>query len=463
MLEHFTREELFSLVWEQPVRELSEELGVSDAAINRRCKLLQVPTPPRGYWARLRSGKRVQKPALRAYSELVAERLKRRRKNEERRDGNVQLSPLQLEIFEKAIAFSSAGASDADAVRVLKTGTRIIDDELAAQLVLIVQSHYLDWLAERAAGHPINPSAMQSVRNLIAKLLQVAEPHVLVLSTEGKRFSERSYGPTVVIRMRAEFHQVIANLHAIVVNNGLNYLAYDLYDLKHTWIVQYIYHYEQFTGARSQLCISADELWVECKARQRDWFEDDLEVRTARIPISSVTPVELTTPEPVTLPTCLDITRLHVSRERIEAFLEAERAHEIISTAVYRNDFQATPPETLVMFEKLTLPAGARGSLGHARETARRIEDDIERWEMVLDAEREDFCKDALGISKGTTVLSEVHGKPVRLRAESFDAYVSSDGEISLSVNGIRYRKDGSVGKREDRLYWRLDPKPQPG
>ena len=50
-----------------------------------------------------------QKPELRAYSELVAARLKRHCKTEERRDGYERLSPLQLEIFEKAIAFSSGG------------------------------------------------------------------------------------------------------------------------------------------------------------------------------------------------------------------------------------------------------------------------------------------------------------------------------------------------------------------
>ncbi|MEM6483375.1 MAG: hypothetical protein AAF662_00080 [Pseudomonadota bacterium] len=191
--------------------------------------------------------------------------------------------------------FSSAGVHDADAVRVLKTGARIVDKELAAELVLIVQSHYRDWLAERAGGNPISPSAMQSIGNLIVKLHRIAESYVLILSTEGKRFSKRSDGPTVVIRMRPESHQMIANLHALVVSNGLNYLAYDLYDLVHTWIVQYLYHYERFTGARSQLCISADELWVERKARQRDWHEDDLEVITARIPIHSVTPLELMT------------------------------------------------------------------------------------------------------------------------------------------------------------------------
>jgi len=407
MREHFTREELFPLVWEQPVRQLAEELGVSDVAINKRCKLLQVPTPPRGYWAKMRSGKRIEKPALRAYSELIAERLKRRRKTEERREGYVRPSPLQLQIFEKAIAYFSA-----DAMHILKTGARLIDAELAAELVLIVQSHYLIWLAERAGCNPISPSAKQSVRNLIAKLLQIAKSHVLILSTGGKRFSERSYGPTVVIRMRPEFHQTIANLHALVVNNGLNYLAYDLYDLEHTWIVQYLYHYEQFTSARSQICISAHQLRVECRARQRDRYEDDLEVKTARVPISSVTPLKSCAPGPVTLPTCLDITRVDVSRERLEAFLDAERAYEIIGTAVYRNDLKAVPRETLVMFAKLAFPPGSRGALTLAREAAQRIEDDVERWEMVLDAEREDFCEEALGISTRTTVLSEIGISP---------------------------------------------------
>ncbi|MEM6483376.1 MAG: hypothetical protein AAF662_00085 [Pseudomonadota bacterium] len=40
MLENFTREELFPLLWGQPVRQLAEELGVSDVAISKRCKLL---------------------------------------------------------------------------------------------------------------------------------------------------------------------------------------------------------------------------------------------------------------------------------------------------------------------------------------------------------------------------------------------------------------------------------------
>lgn len=42
---------LGSLVWETPVSTLAKHLGVSDVAINKRCKRLGLPTPPRGYWS----------------------------------------------------------------------------------------------------------------------------------------------------------------------------------------------------------------------------------------------------------------------------------------------------------------------------------------------------------------------------------------------------------------------------
>lgn len=34
------------------MRQLASEYGVSDVALNKTCKKLGVPTPPRGYWLR---------------------------------------------------------------------------------------------------------------------------------------------------------------------------------------------------------------------------------------------------------------------------------------------------------------------------------------------------------------------------------------------------------------------------
>lgn len=49
-----TDEELRRLVWETPRSELSQQLGVSDSAIGKRCKSRSIPQPPRGYWSKSR-------------------------------------------------------------------------------------------------------------------------------------------------------------------------------------------------------------------------------------------------------------------------------------------------------------------------------------------------------------------------------------------------------------------------
>lgn len=48
-------ESLRSSVWEQPMTRLATKIGVSEAAVRKRCKRLSIPTPPRGYWAKQRS------------------------------------------------------------------------------------------------------------------------------------------------------------------------------------------------------------------------------------------------------------------------------------------------------------------------------------------------------------------------------------------------------------------------
>lgn len=47
------REELEQYVWQMPTTEVARLFGVSDKAIEKRCKLLDIDKPPRGYWAKL--------------------------------------------------------------------------------------------------------------------------------------------------------------------------------------------------------------------------------------------------------------------------------------------------------------------------------------------------------------------------------------------------------------------------
>jgi len=54
-----TREALYERVWAEPMSILAPKLGLSDVGLKKTCTRLRVPTPPRGYWAKLASGQRV--------------------------------------------------------------------------------------------------------------------------------------------------------------------------------------------------------------------------------------------------------------------------------------------------------------------------------------------------------------------------------------------------------------------
>lgn len=55
----YDRETLYKEVWMVSVTEVAKRYGVSDVAIRKVCQSLDIPTPPVGYWAKLRAGKTV--------------------------------------------------------------------------------------------------------------------------------------------------------------------------------------------------------------------------------------------------------------------------------------------------------------------------------------------------------------------------------------------------------------------
>ncbi len=59
-----TREELFELVWEKPVSKLAAEFRVSDVALGKICRRMNIPKPPRGFWAKVDAGRKPRKPKL---------------------------------------------------------------------------------------------------------------------------------------------------------------------------------------------------------------------------------------------------------------------------------------------------------------------------------------------------------------------------------------------------------------
>lgn len=63
-----TREELFELVWQKPITQIAGDFRISDSAVIKMCKKMEIPRPGRGYWAKIEHGKKVSKPNLRKLS-----------------------------------------------------------------------------------------------------------------------------------------------------------------------------------------------------------------------------------------------------------------------------------------------------------------------------------------------------------------------------------------------------------
>lgn len=62
--EIFSREELYELVWSQPMVKLATRFAMSDVALKKICRKHNIPAPPRGYWRRVECGKVGKKIAL---------------------------------------------------------------------------------------------------------------------------------------------------------------------------------------------------------------------------------------------------------------------------------------------------------------------------------------------------------------------------------------------------------------
>jgi hypothetical protein len=61
----YDREKLYQEVWEEPTKKVAARYGISDVALSKACRQLQIPKPPRGYWAKKSAGQAVpRRPKL---------------------------------------------------------------------------------------------------------------------------------------------------------------------------------------------------------------------------------------------------------------------------------------------------------------------------------------------------------------------------------------------------------------
>jgi hypothetical protein len=59
-----TREELYELVWQEPMVKVAQRFSVSDVAVAKACRRHKIPLPGRGHWARIAAGQTITRPPL---------------------------------------------------------------------------------------------------------------------------------------------------------------------------------------------------------------------------------------------------------------------------------------------------------------------------------------------------------------------------------------------------------------
>lgn len=59
-----SREALYIKIWETPTTKLAKEFGMSDVALGKICRRLEIPKPPPGCWRRIETGHRKKIPPL---------------------------------------------------------------------------------------------------------------------------------------------------------------------------------------------------------------------------------------------------------------------------------------------------------------------------------------------------------------------------------------------------------------
>jgi hypothetical protein len=65
MLSRYDRKTLYKEVWAEPTQKVAARYGVSDVALSKACKQLNIPKPPRGFWAKKAAGQPVpRRPKL---------------------------------------------------------------------------------------------------------------------------------------------------------------------------------------------------------------------------------------------------------------------------------------------------------------------------------------------------------------------------------------------------------------
>lgn len=140
----YERKTLYDEVWQQPVTKVAERYGVSDVMIHKVCKAMNIPVPPRGYWAKKAAGQPVEQEPL---PEHIGKTAVLGKKTENDKDERTISLDRTLDFLEEE-----------ERLRVIKTALQLRVDPTKGKLHPVLTRHkaaYATW----AKSHPRDPYA----------------------------------------------------------------------------------------------------------------------------------------------------------------------------------------------------------------------------------------------------------------------------------------------------------------
>lgn len=433
-----SREELFEMVWSAPATKVASQLGISDVALGKLCSKLQVPKPPRGYWARVEAGQRLRKPALPAFRE------ENEQKASSKKLPGARLSQRKKELFLSAAQEASVSVQGADSeIR----GERIvsIDPRLAAAVIVVVGNRFRDILAP-AANHQGERAAHEVSRGLVQLLLPLAAPRVLVFKRPPRSKWDTDEPKTVLVRVTDQLLQDVTTLRNLVVEYDLSFTARALSGSEYTQQVRYAHTANRPTSSTTELCVSRDSAWI----RARDAWNGEL-FETERLSLATLGSLDLIPPLTRRLPAELKSEFYCAYLPELMSAYEAEQACDIVESRLADLDTENIQ-EKLLEALKLWWPPEQLQSLQDMRERIKHSEQDLEQWPRQIELRKERLCIEVLGIRNGDIVTGQQHGKTVSVQAERQDFYVYED-KVLFVIHGTLIKKDGLPGKRKETIY----------
>jgi hypothetical protein len=284
---------------------------------------------------------------------------------------------------------------------------------------------------------------------LVGKVLPFARPQLLVFEAERTKGRLAQDGPAVLVRLTADLQARIGVLARLVREQKLQHVVAPLMAGDHAWQVRHLYTPVSRLYLDSMLCISATEMWAECF--RKAWREEDPPQRHAsgRLSLKAIMPIDYMPSREIPLPATITRASAEPYKDRLRALIEFERIYDMLTSAAYKIE-REVPAETLALADRIWF--GDERPFQTARERWTRLQYELSSWETQLEAERSSLAQAILGIEIGDTITTMQGGRLLRLSVTQTILYADEDS-VFFTVIGLRFRKDGTLGKKHDSFY----------